>query len=153
MSNQQLIEESIEIAAPPATVWEIISDLKRMGEWSPQCRKMVVLGGEVKQGTRTVNINGQGMLRWPTNAKVVAFEPDKKLAFRIVENRTVWTYELQPTAGGTLVTESRRAPQGVSGLSNVLTEKMLGGTARFESGLGEGIRKTLERIKSEAEAA
>jgi len=151
MPNKQLIERSIEIAAPPAAVWAIISDLKRMGEWSPQCRSMVVLGSEVKQGTRTININGQGRVRWPTNAQVVVFEPERKLAFRILENRTVWSYELAPTANGTRVTESRRAPDGVSKISNLFTENVLGGTGTFEVTLGKGIRRTLERIKAEAE--
>lgn len=151
MPNKQLIERSIEISAPPATVWAIVSDLKRMGEWSPQCRTMVVLGRHVRLGTRTFNVNRQGRLRWPTNAKVVAFDPEKRLAFRILENRTVWTYELSPTAKGTKVTESRRAPDGVSGVSNLLTQKVLGGTETFEVALGKGIRRTLERLKAEAE--
>jgi uncharacterized protein YndB with AHSA1/START domain len=151
MPNLQLIDGSIEIAAPPAKVWEIVSDLERMGEWSPQCRRMIVFGGEVRRGTRTLNLNRQGRLHWPTNAKVVAFEPHRKLAFRILENRTIWTYELEATETGTRLTESRTAPKGVSGLSNFLTQKAMGGTARFEVALGQGIRRTLERIKAEAE--
>lgn len=153
MPNQQLIDGTIEIDAPPATVWKIVSDLKRMGEWSPQCIHMLVFGGEVKQGARTLNLNRQGWKRWPTNAKVVAFEPERKLAFRIVENRTVWTYELEPTATGTRLTESRTAPKGVSKLSNFATQVGLGGTADFERSLVGGIRTTLERIKAEAERA
>ncbi|MEJ7636027.1 SRPBCC family protein [Aeromicrobium sp.] len=151
MPNQPVIQDSIEIDAPPTAVWSVVSDLKRMGEWSPQCVRMQVFGGEVKEGTRTLNVNKQGKLRWPTNAKVVDFVPEQKLAFRIVENRTVWTYELEPTPTGTRLTESRRAPKGVSGLSNVLTQRVLGGTAEFEASLQQGIRRTLERIKAEAE--
>lgn len=153
MANQPVIEDSIEIAAPPATVWSIVSDLRRMGEWSPQCQRMWVIGGEVRRGTRTINLNRQGWKRWPTNAKVVVFEPERRLAFRIIENRTVWTYDLEPTATGTWLTESRRAPHGVSALSNFATRTALGGTDSFEAGLATGIRRTLQRIKSEAEAA
>jgi uncharacterized protein YndB with AHSA1/START domain len=151
MPNQPLIEGSIEIAAPPAEVWALVSDLRRMGEWSPQCRKMKVFGGEVKLGTRTLNLNGQGRLRWPTTAKVVAFEPGKKLAFRIVENRSIWTYDLEPTATGTRLTESRTTPRGISAFSRLSTNAALGGTDQFEVGLGTGINTTLERIKAEAE--
>ncbi len=153
MVNQALIEDSIDIDAPPAAVWAIVSDLKRMGEWSPQCTRMVVFGGEVKHGARTLNLNKQGWKRWPTNARVVHFEPRRKLAFRVVENRTVWTYELQETVTGTRLTESRRVPQGVTKLSNVLTNTILGGTPEFEASLAAGIRRTLERIKAEAERA
>lgn len=152
MPNQQLIEGSIEIAAPPARVWALLSDLRRMGEWSPQCTRMMVLGREIKVGTRTLNLNRQGNLRWPTTAKILAFEPDEKLAFRIVENRCVWTYELKATATGTKLTESRTAPKGVSGFSNFATQKGLGGTEKFEVALSTGIHTTLDRIKAAAEA-
>jgi uncharacterized protein YndB with AHSA1/START domain len=152
MPNQQLIEGSVEIAAPPAEVWALVSDLTRMPEWSPQCRKMIVLGRGVKLGTRTLNVNGHGKLRWPTSAKVVAFEPNRKLAFRIVENRSVWTYDLEETATGTRLTESRTTPRGIAKVSNLSVEKFMGGTESFEAGLDTGINQTLERIKAAAEA-
>lgn len=151
--NRNEISASIDIDAPPNEVWDVVSDLKRMGEWSPQCRKMFILGREVKKGTRTLNINHAGKLHWPTNAKVIEFEPNKKIAFRIVENRTVWTYELEPTATGTTLTESRKAPNGVSVPSNFATERGLGGIEKFEASLERGIIKTLARIKAEVESA
>ncbi|MFT4189766.1 MAG: SRPBCC family protein [Aeromicrobium sp.] len=153
MANREVITASIDIDAPTATVWSIVSDLKRMGEWSPQCRKMIVRGGEVKQGTRTVNINRQGWKVWPTRSYVKEFVPERKLALKIAENGTVWTYELEPTATGTKLTESRLAPGGVSDVSNVLTKYVLGGTENFEDGLQKGIEQTLARIKAEAEKA
>jgi uncharacterized protein YndB with AHSA1/START domain len=153
MSNQPLIQHSIEIAAPPATVWGIVSDLRRMGEWSPQCVRMAVLGREVGVGTRTLNLNRDGWKRWPTSSRVVVFEPEQTLAFRVPLNRTVWTYELEPSATGTVLTESRRAPSGVSRLSNIAVGAALGGTEAFEASLSDGIRRTLERIKAEAEAS
>src|SRR5688572_12451844 len=32
--------ESIEVAAAPATVYALITDLPRMGEWSPECTRV-----------------------------------------------------------------------------------------------------------------
>ncbi|GAA3511436.1 SRPBCC family protein [Aeromicrobium panaciterrae] len=151
MSNKQLIEGSVEITAPPEMVWALVSDLRRMREWSPQVRRQFVLGRGVKVGTRTFNINGQGRLRWPTTAKVVAFEPHKKLAFKIIENRSIWTYELEPTATGTRLTESRTTPHGTTRFSDFGVEKGLGGMESFEDSLGTGISTTLERIKAAAE--
>ncbi len=153
MALKQLIEGSVEIAAPPEKVWALVSDLRRMSEWSPQVRKQIVLGRGVKHGTRTFNINGQGKLRWPTTAKVVTFEHNKKLAFKIVENRSVWTYELEPTPTGTRLTESRTTPNGTTKFSDVSVEKGLGGAETFEASLSEGISTTLERIKAAAETA
>ncbi len=149
--HRERIEASIDIAAPPADVWSLVSDLRRMGEWSPQCRRMVIFGGDVKQGTRTLNVNRQRWKFWPTTAKVVAFEPEKRLALRIAENRTVWTYELEPTADGTRVTESRTTPDGVSRLSKALTKVALGGTTQFEAELERGIHATLGRVKTVVE--
>jgi len=148
-----LIEESIEISATPAQVWTVISDLTRMGEWSPQCKKMIIIGKPVKAGTRTLNINRRGPLVWPTNSKVVTFEPEKELAFKVVENRTVWSYKLTPTDGGTLLTESRTAAGGqTTKLSSVLVDKVFGGNDSFETELAAGIRETLGKIKRAAEA-
>lgn len=153
MPNRDVISSSIDIAAPPAAVWAVVSDLRRMGEWSPQCRRMVIRGKDktVRVGTRTVNLNRRGPLFWPTRSKVTEFVPERRLAFRIAENGTTWVYELEPTASGTRVTESRLAPHGVSAVSNLLTQKVLGGTESFEDELLEGIDQTLQRIKTEAE--
>lgn len=80
-----LLEASTHIKATPEQVWKVVSDLKRMGEWSPQCRKVVVRGGgPVTLGTKTVNVNKRGLLVWPTTAKVVRFEPNKEIAYKIL---------------------------------------------------------------------
>ncbi|WP_132992347.1 SRPBCC family protein [Gordonia zhaorongruii] len=148
------IEDSVEINATPEAVWSVISDLKRMGEWSPQCQKMIVFGGEVKQGARTLNVNRRGPLVWPTNAKVVAFEPNREVAFRVFENRTVWSYRIEPSANGVTLTESRAAAGGkTTAVSAFLVDKVFGGEESFEAELGEGIRETLGKIKRAAEAS
>ncbi|MGI8536354.1 MAG: SRPBCC family protein [Mycobacteriales bacterium] len=145
-----VIEASTDIDAPPREVWEVVSDLKRMGEWSPQCRRMHVFG-DVRLGARTLNLNHQGRVFWPTDAKVVRYEPQRAIAFRITVNRTVWTYELTETQAGTRLTERREVPEGISRLSGFLTGKVLGSTPRFERGLQRGIEQTLARIKAEVE--
>ncbi|WP_072691007.1 SRPBCC family protein [Rhodococcus marinonascens] len=145
------LEANIDIDATPQDVWAVVSDLKRMGEWSPQCRQMRVLGGIVQEGTRTLNINRKGFLVWPTRSKVVKFQPNKTIAFRILENGTVWSYELEPIAGGTKVTERRDIPAEVSKVSRFLVKTVLGGNDDFEVDLVNGMNTTLARIKSEAE--
>lgn len=150
-SMSGVLELSTEIDAPPERVWAIVSDLRRMGEWSPQCRRMVVFG-EVRQGTRTLNVNRKGVLVWPTSAKVVALAPKERIAFRITENRTVWSYTLEPTqSGGTKVTERREAPNGTTGLSQFFIKRFLGGNRGLEQDLVAGMEATLARIKTEAE--
>ena len=123
-----LIEESIEIAGTPEQVWSVVSDLARMGEWSPQCKKMFIFGGPVKPGTRTLNINRRGPLLWPTRAKVVVFETNREIAWKIAENTTVWAYRITETGDGVTVTQSRTAPGGkTTALSSFLVDKAFGG--------------------------
>lgn len=148
------LEASIDVAAPPAQVWAMVSDIERMASWSPQVVRTTVKGGGVQQGTRFSNLNRQGLLFWPTKGKVVRFEPHRDFAFRIAENRTVWSFELEPLPdGGTRVTQRRELPDGISGLSIGLTKVALGGVASFTDRLRDGMRETLERIKAEAETA
>lgn len=154
MANREHISATIEIDASPDQVWALISDPTRMPEWSPQCRKSIVRGGgPVGVGTRTLNVNRRGALVWPTRSQVKEFVPGKRFAFRIAENGTLWSYDLEPTATGTRVTETRDASRGVSKVSNVLTTYVLGGTEDFEDELERGMQQTLERIKATAESA
>ena len=149
-----LIEDSIEIDASPEKVWSVVSDLRRMGEWSPQCKKMIIFGGDVKLGTTTLNVNRRGPLVWPTRSKVVTFEPNKELAFRVLDNRTVWSFRIEPTDSGERLTESRTVPGGqTTKISSTLVDKVMGGEKSFEAELAAGIRETLGKIKRAAQTA
>jgi uncharacterized protein YndB with AHSA1/START domain len=144
------IEATIEIAAPPATVWALVSDLRNMARWSPQVVKTFVKS-PVGEGSTMFNINRRKLLVWPTQAKVVRFVPEQEIAFRVKENFTVWSYQLEPTDTGTRVTSRREAPQGISDLSVGLTKRALGGVDVFTEELQQGMRATLDKIKADAE--
>lgn len=149
------LEQTIEIAAPPATVWALVSDVKRMSEWSPQVVRSVVRGRPVQEGTRFFNLNRRGLLVWPTSARVVDFDPHVRFAFRVSENWTVWSFTLEPTevdgAAGTRVVHRREAPKGVSPVSVGLTTVAFGGVTGFTEELRQGMAQTLDRVKAEAE--
>jgi uncharacterized protein YndB with AHSA1/START domain len=146
-----VLQAEIEIDAPVSKVWRLVSDLSKMPQWSPQCRLMRPLGG-LRQGVRTVNINRRGYLVWPTTSRITELVPEKKLAFRVSENRTVWSYELEPTATGTRVIEKRVAANGqTTALSNGLVNAMMGGVPSFEQELVAGMNQSLQRIKDAAE--
>ncbi|UMG94198.1 SRPBCC family protein [Nocardioides sp. TF02-7] len=140
------------IDAPRDRVWAMVSDLRRMASWSDQVVKTFVLGREVRRGTRFVNINHQGWKHWPTTAQVVRYAPPSDLAFRVVENRTVWSFRLEDAGDGrTRVVHRREAPDGVSALSRGLVGLALGGQDRFTAALQEGMTATLVRLKADAE--
>jgi uncharacterized protein YndB with AHSA1/START domain len=151
----EALEETVEVDAPPAKVWSLVSDVARMASWSPQVVKTFVRGGgPVQLGTRTLNINHLGLLVWPTQAKVVRFEPHREFAIRVKDNFTIWSFTLEPTdTGGTRITQRRETPDGISSISRRLTDTVLGGQERFTVVLRDGMRQTLERIKAEAETS
>jgi uncharacterized protein YndB with AHSA1/START domain len=145
-----LLQAQVDIKAPVSTVWALVSDFRRMPQWSPQCRLMRPLG-PVRQGTRTVNLHRRNFLFWPTTSTVVEMIPDQKLAFRVNANNTIWSYELQPIPEGTRVIESRHAENGVKPVSSMAVNALLGGTASFERELVDGMNASLAKIKAEAE--
>lgn len=146
-----LIEDSIDIDAAPEQVWSLVSDLSRMSEWSPQARKVIVRG-PIRMGTTMVNINRSAWKVWPTRTKVVQLEANKEIAFKVLDNGTIWSYTLEPTASGTKLTERRVAKNGkTTPVSAFLVDKFLGGNDDFEAELRAGIRQTLQRIKTAAE--
>ncbi|MCA2249655.1 SRPBCC family protein [Mycobacterium intracellulare] len=145
-----LLQTHVDINAPVAKVWELISDLRRMPEWSPQCRWMKPFG-PLRQGTRTLNLNRRNRMFWPTTCTVVEIVPDRKLAFRVDTNNTIWSYELEPAGEGTRVIESRHAENGVTAFSNLSVKALFGGTDNFEHELLDGMNASLARIKAAAE--
>ena len=145
-----LLQAQIDIDAPASTVWGLISDLRRMPEWSPQCRWTKTFG-PLRQGMRSININRRNRLFWPTTSTVVEVIPETKLAFRVDANNTIWSYELQPTGEGTRLIESRHAENGVTAVSKLTVNALLGGTTNFERELLEGMNSSLAKIKAAAE--
>ncbi|MEZ0342050.1 SRPBCC family protein [Mycobacterium sp. pV006] len=145
-----ILQAQIDINAPVSRVWDLVSDVSNMPQWSPQCRYMKALGG-VRPGARTINFNRRGMMFWPTTCRIIEVVPQKKLSFRVNENTTVWSYELEPTDAGTRLIETRNAENGTSAVSNFLVSKFMGGVPSFEDELVEGMNATLSRIKAAAE--
>jgi uncharacterized protein YndB with AHSA1/START domain len=149
--NQPLpITASVDVAATPGAVWSAVSDVTRMSTWSPECRKIFVLGSPKSGvGTRIVGINKRGWTVWPTISKVVRFEPDRAIAWKVRESAATWSYELEPTASGTRLT-GRRDLDAFSRLTKVAAP-MIGGAVGHDAELTEGLRTTLERIKASIE--
>ncbi|WP_330233373.1 SRPBCC family protein [Nocardia sp. NBC_00508] len=145
------LEAAIDISASPEQVWAVVSDLKRMPEFSPQCVRMMALGS-LKAGTWTLNLNRDGKKYWPTTSRIVRYEPNQAFAFRITENRMVWSYTLEPTETGTRLIERRDVPNGTTWFSRRAINAALGGELPFEEALMRGMNETLGKIKSAVEA-
>jgi uncharacterized protein YndB with AHSA1/START domain len=147
------IEASIRIDAPPARVWQIVSDQRRMNQFSPETFRQKFFGDEIGLGTRSINLNKRKGFLWPTASLITEFVPEKRLEFYVYLSGTIWSYDLEPFDGGTTVTERREVKGGRRTVLSKLTATLaLGGIAEHDVELQAGIETTLARIKAEAEA-
>jgi uncharacterized protein YndB with AHSA1/START domain len=144
---------SIEIAAPPAFVYRLITDITRMGEWSPECYHCTWLDGasSAVRGARFRGYNRVGLLRWQTTAVITAAEDGRLFTFSTVHDETgrdetAWRYVFEPAPAGTLLTESYEF------LWCPVISRLI--ELPFPRGhqVGRGIRQTLIKIKAAAEA-
>ena len=149
MTDPTPISARVEMKAEPEAVWEVVSDLARMPEFSPELARAFVRGGP-GVGTRIIGLNRRGPVVWPTVSRVVRWEPGRAVAWKTRESGATWVYELEPTATGTSVTGRRVLPRFSLGTS--LLAPVIGGAAGHDAELAEGIRTTLERIRSAVEA-
>jgi uncharacterized protein YndB with AHSA1/START domain len=147
----EALSASTEIAAPVDRVWAVLSDLRRMPEFSPELRKVIPLGRRTSGvGTRILGINRRGLAVWPTTSRVTRWEPGRAVAWRTRESGATWVYELEATpTGGTRVT-SRRVLSGYSAGTTLLAP-LIGGAAGHDRELAEGMATTLQRIKAALE--
>ena len=151
---EPLLEDRIEIAAPPARVWALVSDVCRMPEWSPQVTSTRLRKGfeRCEVGAEFTNLNHEGELEWTTHAEITRYDAERAIAFRVAENWVVWSFLLEPAEDGTVLTQRRETPDGISDLSLEWTDAFMGGQAAFTETMRAGMRQTLERIKAAAEA-
>ena len=151
-----MAEVSIDVNAPAPRVYELVSDLPRMGEWSPECVRCTWKRGatEAAPGARFRGHNRIGWRRWWTDGTVVAAEPGRTLSFDIASMGLPvarWTYEIESTGPSSCrVTERWDDRRGrlISLLGTAAT-----GVSDREGHNTDGMRQTLERIKAEAESA
>jgi carbon monoxide dehydrogenase subunit G len=144
---------SIVISASPDTVWSAISDVTRMGEWSPECVSCTWVNGATGpavgarfEGVNEMRVFGKVIKRWTTTSEVVRSEPGQVFEFVAAELST-WRYELEASGSGTKVTESFQYE--ATGFSKFLYDGLL----RRPAAMTKGMQRTLERIKASVEAA
>ena len=145
---------TLHMNAPSDKVWGLVSDITKMGEYSPEVIEAEWMGGVTGPvlGARYrghVRRNEQWPVYW-TVCEITACEPGKVFEFAVMmRDRPVntWRYEFQSTAdGGTDVTESFDLGD------NLFTKiwRPLGGILRERRNRRDMLR-TLERVKAVAE--
>ncbi len=147
----QQASASIDVDAPPDAVWNLVADISRMGEWSPECVRAHWEDGATgpEPGAHFHGYNRAGTFEWDAPCVVTDCEPGKVFAFAVPrggEPLNRWRFEFAPNGAGTTLTESFDAP-----LINVD-----GSPANFEGRfemLAAAIKTTIANIKAAAEAS
>jgi hypothetical protein len=143
----------LEIEADAGLLYDMVSDLPRIGEWSPECES-VDWEGEVTVpvvGTTFVGHNAVGPgrhIRYSRHGSVLAAEPGKEFTFITDEGgrpSTAWRYTFEPTANGTRVTEGYEV-RWIPTWARILDVPL-----NRHKELLKGMRTTLERLKVAAE--
>ena len=140
-----------EIVAPIELVFSLVSDLTRMGEWSPECYKLEWEGGsnEPALGAHFRGYNRIGDSEWEEPGQITDFVVNQCVEFQVQqasEHPSTWRFDFSPTAVGTQVRESFTVP-----VINVA-----GSGANFEGRfemLQGAVATTLANIKAAAEAS
>jgi uncharacterized protein YndB with AHSA1/START domain len=144
----------VHVDAPAQRVWALLSNLERMGEWSPECYRVAWEGGASSPavpGARFRGWNRYGRLKWSTACQVKTAVPDKELSWSTLtrgKEMVTWSFRIEPSDGGVDLVESfevRWLP-----LSARLAEDYL--MADRDRRREQAMRQTLERIKTLAEA-
>ncbi len=105
---------SVEVAASAEQVYDLISDMPRMGEWSPECHG-VEWTGDATGPTAGATFIGRnhtgpgGRIKWSRRGRVLTADRGREFAFATEEGGkegVIWRYLLEPDGSGTRVTES-----------------------------------------------
>jgi hypothetical protein len=151
----QAVAESIEIAATPAQVYDLVADVARMGEWSPEATGSRGAPAELAVGDKFWGKNRRGFVAWTTRCTVLVAQPGSEFVFNVDaagQGISRWKYEFVETDLGCVVTESwvdRRG--GVLGLPIKLFGQVVIPGDRAEHNR-RNILITLQSLKRTAEA-
>jgi len=144
-----------EVCASPSQLYEAVSDVRRMGEWSPECQHCEWIDGAVGPavGARFKGRNRRGIIRWSTTPRVVVADAGQEFAF-VTGHRgrdmTKWTYRFDPVVDGTTVTESFEMLRDMPWYYRV-ADRYLMGVKNRSADLVSNMEATLQRLKTAIE--
>jgi uncharacterized protein YndB with AHSA1/START domain len=163
-------EASIHVDASPDRVWRMVSDVTRMGEWSPITYRCEWLGAAAGPavGARFKGYNAMRPAKWWTVCEVTESVPGKEFGFSTVQvsfpfslgagsrEMTRWRYTFEPDGIGTKVTESYEVAftPPVLDIPTRIARLIPGGSKAVDKRrdrTDRGMEETLERLKAAAE--
>lgn len=100
-----VVGQDIVIEQAPTSVWMVISDIERTGEWSPECRSCRWLDGADGPvvGARYRGTSRNGWRRWSTTSTITSVIPGAELQWAVTYFRrpvALWRFHLTAMSGG-----------------------------------------------------
>ena len=91
------MSESISVAVTPDDLYALVSDVTKMGEWSPVCRGCWWDEGDgPRVGAWFTGRNELPERTWETRCQVVAADPGREFAWEVNNGWVRWGYTFEP---------------------------------------------------------
>ncbi len=140
------------IDAPPEAVWQVLGDIRRMPELSPELVRMIPLRrGGLRPGQWYVGVNRRKGVLWPTRSIVADVQPGRLVAWDTKTSGARWIWELSPDGTGTRVVHRRPVPRRLTAVSFVFAKGFLGGVGGHADELEAGMAQSVARLKAAVE--
>lgn len=144
---------SRSIAASPSAVFSALTDISRMGEWSPETFKAEWNEGfdKAEVGAMYTGHNRYGDKEWTTESKITELVQDERFFFDCIVRDFVfskWGYAIEAAGDGCVVTEYSQDLRPESALER--SAAISGVTDRLTHNRA-GMEATLERLASALE--
>lgn len=144
-------EAEVKIDASADVVYDLIADLARMGEWSPECYRTQLHepADQPTAGATFQGFNRNGTTWWDVACKVLDAAPGQRFQFEAPtgsDAATVWTFTLGSNGASTVLVEDFVAPM------LAMPDTPAGQIPNRRDAMIAGMATTLQRIKRVAEA-
>lgn len=148
------IEITRDIAATPDAVYDAISDVTRMGEWSPECHTCEWTDGASAPvvGATFDGHNRNGEHTWTSQCTITEADRGRAFTFECAMfdfHYATWGYRIEPNGEGSRVTEWNEDLRPESALE---FSKQMSGVEDRQARNNETISDTLERLAAALEA-
>jgi hypothetical protein len=165
------VAADVHIAATPAQVYAVVSDLTRSGEWSEEC-----VGGEWVAGEpgtvgavfRGDNHRAEDVVAWApvvrgswsTRSEIVAAEPGVTFSWAVQDSAgrtqdSVWTFDIRAEGSGSRLVHHFRMGRATEGIRGITAQMTAQEKQRFFADWGAKLEKdlaaTVERIRNVVE--
>jgi hypothetical protein len=148
--------ESVTVGASAESLYDLVSDITRTGEWSPVCTSCwwddEAVAGQV--GAWFTGHNELPHRTWDTRSEVVAATHGREFAWVVGGRYVRWGFAMTPVEGGATLTESWDfLPRGIAMFEEKYGAEASDQIAERTRQALDGIPKTLAAVKRIAESA